>query len=420
MTLLRLLIVTSLILGVGGCTSERSIQYVIDSRYGVADTQFRRTMGNLLGPAIISGNTVQPLRNGDEIFPSMLAAIQSAKKTITLETYIYWSGAIGNRFVEALSERARSGVSVHVILDWVGCARIDRNYIRAMEDAGVAIVEFHPLHWYDITSAARLNNRTHRKLMVIDGKVGFTGGVGIADCWAGHADSPDHWRDMHYRVEGPVVAQLQAAFLDNWMQTTGEVLDGEAYFPASPATGPSDAQVFKSGAQGGSESMELMYLLSLAAAKKTVRIGSAYFVPDELTIEAMLDARRRGVRIQIIVPGPHIDMTIVRKASRARWGELLKNGVEISEYQPTMYHTKLLVVDDLWVSIGSSNLDNRSFRLNDEANLNVLDPAFAAVESRIFDDDLSHSKAITYEQWKKRPLGERMLESIADILSPLL
>lgn len=418
--LIRLDAVLISLLLLAGCQAGAPVQYVIDSKYGVADPQFRRTMGNLLGPSVLPGNTVQPLRNGEQIFPAMLAAIQSARKTITFETFIYWSGKVGRQFSQALCERAAAGVKVHIILDWVGSSRIDREYLRAMKKAGIQVVEYHPLHWYDLGSAVRLNNRTHRKLLVVDGKVGFTGGVGIADLWTGDAESTAHWRDMHYRVEGPVVAQLQASFLDNWMKTTGHILDGEDYFPPLVQTGPLDAQVFKSGAHGGSESMELMYLLSLAAAKHNVYIGSAYFVPDDLTMNSLIDARRRGVRIQIIVPGPNIDVKIVRRASRARWGELLKSGVEIYEYQPTMYHTKLLIVDDLWVSIGSSNLDDRSFRLNDEANLDVLNAEFAQAQRQTLEDDLRHSKVITFEQWQHRPLNERMLEGMAGLLAPLL
>ena len=404
-------------ISMAGCASKPSIQYDFQSGYGVTDPQFARTMGNLLGPPLIGGNSIKSLRNGDAIFPEMLAAIASAQKTVNFETYVYWSGAVGKRFADAFSERARAGVAVCVIIDSIGSSKIDRAYIRTMKESGVQVEEYHPLHWYDIGSAKRLNNRTHRKILVIDGKIGFTGGVGIADVWAGNADSPEHWRDMHYRIEGPVVAQLQAAFLDNWSKTTGHILDDEAYFPPLPITGTHYGQVFKSGIEGGSLSMELMFLLSLAAAQHTIRIGNAYFVPDDQLVKAFLAARKRGVHIQIIVPGPHIDEQIVRKASQGRWGELLKASVEIYEYQPTMYHTKLLIVDDAWVSVGSSNLDNRSFRLNDEANLNVLDATFAAEQSKIFDDDLKHSRIMTYEEWKKRSGKEKLLEGLSGLFS---
>jgi cardiolipin synthase len=382
-------------------------------------------MGNLLGPPILGGNQTTTLLNGNQIFPPMLEAIRSAKKNINFETFVYWSGQLGAEFATALSDKARQGVKVHVIIDTIGSNRIDSKYVKQMTDSGVELVKYHPLHWweigYDVGFAEdKINNRTHRKLLIVDGEVGFTGGAGIADEWIGDADSPDHWRDTHYMIKGPAVAQLQSAFVDNWMETTGRVLHGEDYFPPLPDAGQQWAQVFKSGPQGGSESMELMFLLSIAAAEKNIRLGSAYFVPDDLTRQALIDARKRGVSVQIIVPGPRIDVKIVRRASRARWGELLNAGVEIDEYQPTMYHCKLMIVDDRWVSIGSANLDNLSFRTNDEANLNVLDPPFAAEQIRIFDEDLQHARRISYEEWRGRPFGEKLMESTATMFGWLM
>ena len=215
-------------------TGEKKIDKRLQSLYAVSDPQFLRSMGSLLGPAVCDGNRVTGLSNGDEIFPQMLAAIRSAQKTITFETYIYWSGSIGREFAEALSERARGSVKVHVLLDWVGSASMDDELLKAMEASGVEVKKYHPLRWYNL---ARMNNRTHRKLLVVDGAIGFTGGVGIADQWLGHAQDEEQWRDSHYRLEGPAVAQLQAAFMNNWMKTTGEVLHGEEYFPKEAAPG---------------------------------------------------------------------------------------------------------------------------------------------------------------------------------------
>lgn len=392
----------------------------IESDYVVGDDQFRRVMGHLLGPPLEDGNRIVSLSNGVEIFPAMLQAIAGAQETITLETYIYWSGKVGRQFTDALSERARAGVKVHVIIDAVGGAQANQDYVRKMRDAGVNVVLYHPLRWHDFGSAVRFNNRTHRKILVVDGRVGFTGGVGIADVWLGDADSPEHWRDMHYQIEGPAVAHLQAAFVDNWMEGTGEVLDGEAYFPPQERTGDAVAQVFMSSSEGGSSSMQLMYMLSIAAAQHTIRLASSYFVPDELTTRMLVEARKRDVSVRIIVPGPIMDERLVQKASRARWGELLDAGVEIYEYQPTMYHCKIMIVDDLWVSIGSANLDNRSFRLNDEANLNVLDAAFAAQQSRFFEQDRRLSRRITLEEWLHRPWHEQAVERAASVLGPQL
>jgi len=391
-------------------TGEKKIERVIEQRYNVDDPQFLRAMGALLGPALVPGNQVKTLVNGDEIFPAMLQSIRGAQKTITFETFIYWTGDIGKSFADALSERARAGVHVHLLLDWVGSVKMEAKYLDQMKAAGVNIQQYHPLRWYNL---ARMNNRTHRKLLVIDGKVGFTGGVGIAELWTGDAQDPDHWRDLHYRVEGPVVAQMQAAFMDNWMKTSGLVLHGSDYFPALAPVGDQAAQMFKSSPNEGSESMRLMYLLAINAAQHRLRIANAYFVPDDLTVKTLVEAAERGVDVQVLVPGTGIDTEMVRKASRARWGKLLKAGVRIYEYQPTMLHCKLMVVDDLWVSVGSTNFDNRSFRLNDEANLNVYDRSFAQQQNAIFDDDLRHAKAYDYARWERRSWTEKLLEHSA-------
>ena len=386
---------------------EKKVEARISELYAVHDPQFLRSMGNLLGPAIVSGNHIQPLLNGDEIFPPMLAAIRNAEKTITFETFIYWSGEIGKEFAQAFSQRARADVKVHVLVDWAGSVKMDEQLMQEMKDAGVEIRKYHPLHWYTI---GRLNNRTHRKLLVVDGKIGFTGGVGIADNWLGHAQDPDHWRDSHFRVEGPVVAQMQAAFLDNWIKTSGAVLHGEEYFPALESKGKHLAQVFKSSSSEGSESVRLMYLLSIASARKTLYIANAYFVPDDLSIETIVHALKRGVTVKILMPGKRTDSQPVRRASRARWGALLKAGAEMYEYQPTMFHCKVMVVDDLWTSVGSTNFDSRSFRLNDEANLNIYDRAFAQRQIEIFEADLKSARRITYEEWKNRPWAEKLIE----------
>jgi len=294
---------------------------------------------------------------------------------------------------------------------------MDASLLETMQSAGVQVERYHPLGWYQL---GRLNNRTHRKLMVVDGCVGFTGGVGIADPWEGDAQDPDHWRDSHYRLEGPAVAQMQAAFMDNWIKTTGEVLQGPAYFPPLPHAGDAPAQVFVSSPTGGSESMMLMYLMAISAARRTIDLSAAYFVPDSLTRRALRDAMMRGVRLRIVVPSGHIDKDVVRRASRARWGELLEAGAEIREFQPTMFHCKMLIVDGLMVSVGSTNFDNRSFRLNDEANLNVYDADFAARVREVFEHDLARSRRITLESWTARPWREKLLEHAASLLSPQL
>ncbi len=386
---------------------EKQVRKHIEHRYAVDDPQFVRSMGVLLGPAMVDGNRVETLLNGDEIFPAMLAAIRGAQKTLTFETYIYWSGKVGKEFADALAERARAGVKVHILLDWVGSQKMEKPLLDQMEQAGIEIQRYHPLTWHSLD---RVNNRTHRKLLVADGKVGFTGGVGIADDWSGHAQDKDHWRDTHYRIEGPAVAHMQAAFNDNWLKVSGVVLHGDAYFPPIASSGQHLAQMFKSSPDGGADSMHLMYLLSVAAATKTIDLAMAYFVPDDLALEALEAALKRGVRVRIIMPGKLTDSKSVRGASRALWGDILRAGAELYEYQPTMYHCKVLVVDGLWVSVGSTNFDVRSFRLNDEANLNVYDREFAARQRVDFESDLKRSRRITLEEWEARPWREKAVE----------
>ena len=398
-------------------SGEKKLEHRLERRYATDDPQFRRSMGMLLGPQMLEGNKVETLLNGDSIFPAMLQAIRGAKRTITFETYIYWSGTIGDEFADALSERARAGVKVHVLLDWLGSAKIEEAFIEEMRSAGVEVERFHKPHWSHLP---RLNNRTHRKLLVVDGEVGFTGGVGIAEKWRGHAQDEDHWRDSHFRLEGPAVAQMQAVFDDNWIKATGRVLHGEAYFPPLTRRGDMTAQVFSSSPSGGSESMHLMYLMAITAAERTIELSSSYFVPDDLAIGALAAAARRGVKVRIITPGGKIDAAVVRKASRARWGELLEAGVVIAEYQPTMFHCKVLVVDDLFVSVGSTNFDNRSFRLNDEANLNILDADFASEQAKVFETDFEHARQITLQAWRDRPWTERLLEHAASLLGDQL
>ena len=405
------------ILAVNFRGGEKKIDRQVTRVYSIEDPRFAHELGALLGPPFQPGNRGQTLVNGDAIFPPMLAAIQSAQSTITFETYIYWAGDIGRAFATALAAKARGGVKVHVLLDWVGSAKMDEALIDEMKAAGVQIQKFHPPHWSHL---GRLNNRTHRKLLVVDGKVGFTGGVGIAPEWTGNAQDPAHWRDTHFQVEGPVVAQLQAVFMDNWIKATGDVLQGPGYFPMLANMGGEQAQMFSSSPSGGSDSMQLMYLLAITAASKTIDLSAAYFVPDELTRHALLEALRRGVKLRIVVPGEHIDSDSVRSASRAQWGELLQAGALIAEYAPTMYHCKVMVVDGLFVSVGSTNFDNRSFRLNDEATLNLIGTAFAAEQTKIFEADLAQSRRISFEAWQARPLKEKAGELLSSLIASQL
>lgn len=401
------LTILGVVLAMNFATPEKKLERKIEHKYAVSDPQFERELGVLLGPSILPGNTVKDLENGDEIFPAMLQAIRGAQSNINFETYIYWSGEVGKQFADALAERARAGVKVNMLVDWAGAIKMDDALLDEMKQAGVVIHKYRPLKWYNL---GRLNNRTHRKLLIVDGRIAFTGGVGIADSWSGNAQDPDHWRDLHFRVEGPVVSQFQAAFNDNWIKTTGVVLNGSEYFPAVPVAGGMDAHLFIASPAGGSESMHLMYLMAIAAAERSIDLQAAYFVPDDLIMRALIAAKHRGVRIRVIVPGKHIDSTTVKLASKAHWGELLKADIEVYEYQPTMMHNKMLIVDGLLVSVGSTNFDVRSFRLNDEASLNVYDAGFAARMTEVFEADLKPTVRYSYDMWLKRPFKEKFAE----------
>lgn len=360
-----------------------------------ASPAFRQGAGALLSGSFIPGNQITTLTNGDQIFPAMLQAIRGAKQTIDFETYVFWDGPIAQQFVEALGERAAAGVKVNAILDAQGTNKLGIKNLNRLREAGVEVVKYHSVLWWDLR---RFNDRTHRKLLIVDGKTAFIGGVGIANEWTGHAQSPEHWRDNHYRVTGPVVAEIQGIFMDNWLKTRGTVLHGPEYFPPLSPTGPYTAQAFKSSPRQGDIDMHLMYLLAIAGAQKTLRIENAYFLPDEMVREELIAAARRGVKVEIVVPGEHIDQKLVRIASRRHWPAMIKAGIKIYEYQPTMVHVKLMIVDDMFVSVGSGNFDNRSIRLNDEANLNVFDRSFAAQQTRLFNLDRSHSREISVDE----------------------
>jgi cardiolipin synthase len=408
---LAVLLVANLALG------DKRIDRKVEHEYPVSSPQFERVVGVAFGPALMRGNRARALVNGDRIFGEMLEAIRGARQTITFEMYIYAEGVVGEAFTTALVERARAGVKIHFLYDALGSGKIDKKYLARLKEAGVEIAEYNPLRWYTL---AQMNNRTHRKLMVVDGRIGFTGGAGVQDQWAGNAGDPSHWRDTHFRLEGPAVAQMQATFMENWIETTGAVLHGEAYFPKLEPAGAQLAQVMLTSPGGGGESMQLLYLLSIASAVKSVQLANSYFVPDNVEVQALAAAAQRGAKVQVIVPGAYMDNRMVRRASRAGWGPLLRAGVEIYEYQPTMYHVKSMVVDGLWSSVGSTNFDTRSFSTNDEANLNVLDAGFAAEQARIFEDDLKQSRRVTLEEWESRSWTQKTLDRLAGLFSSQL
>jgi len=386
------------------------MRYHMRHQFGVRDLAFLQTMHALTGAALSEGNHVQVLKNGVEIFPSMLSAIRNAKKTINLEFYIYWDGEVGRTFAEALAERARAGVKVNVILDAVGSGAMSQDLIEFLQRNGIGVEWYHPLRWYTLS---RFNHRTHRKLLVVDGEVGFCGGVGIADVWLGDADSKDHWRETVVRVEGPVVTQMQFAFMDNWVKSRGELLTGLDYFPQIEKRGECLTQVLKSSPSEGSSAVKLMFVVSIVSAKKSIYISTAYFVPDRDTIRAMEGAVRRGVDVRVIVPGEYTDVPLVRHAGRLIYGQLLKRGIRIFEYQPTMMHAKTMVVDGLWTAIGSSNFDDRSFRLNDEVSVNIYDAGLSAQMEQMFFADLARSEEVSPGRWLHRSRLDRLKERVA-------
>jgi cardiolipin synthase A/B len=386
------------------------MRYHMRHQFGVRDVAFVQTMHALTGTPLIEGNGVTVLKNGVRFFPSMLSAIRNAKKTINVEFYIYWDGQIGRTFAEALAERARAGVKVNVVLDAVGSAAMSEDLTLFLQRNGIAIEWYHPLRWYTLS---RMNHRTHRKLLIVDGEIGFSGGVGIADEWQGDADSPEHWRETVVRVEGPAVTQMQFAFMDNWIKSRGELLTGLDYFPMTGSRGGCIAQVLKSSPSEGSSVAKLMYVVSIVSARQSIYINSAYFVPDSDTIRALEGAVRRGVDVRVIVPGETTDVPIVRQAGRLFYAQLLKRGIRIFEYLPTMMHAKTMVVDGIWTTIGSTNFDDRSFRHNDEVNVNVYDETIAAQMEQMFFEDLARSEEITRRTWIQRSWLDRTKERVA-------
>jgi cardiolipin synthase A/B len=368
----------------------------------------------LTGAPISHGNKAELLINGDKIFPAFLEAIESAERTLNLQTYVYWRGDIAEEIAHAVCRKAQAGVQCNVILDALGAAKMDRSLIGAMEEAGVRVIKFRPPKPYAVR---RVANRTHRRLLIADGTVGMTGGVGIAAEWTGDAEDPDHWRDTHVRVRGPVVRGLQGAFAENWLEGTGEVLAGEGYLPKlEPIDGGSAMQLVRSSAKVGDTNVEALYYLAIASARETMELTAAYFVPRPAFTEALAEAAERGVRVRVLVPGPHTDKELVRVAGRAAYGRLLEAGVEIFEFEPTMLHAKTLVVDGAWASVGTVNFDNRSFQLHDEVTLCIWDSEFAGRLGEEFERDLTRAEKIDPERWRGRGVHHRVRESATKLL----
>jgi len=399
---------------IGGCAQVRPPQIV--PTLDMADAAFVPTVEAYADAPVVHGNRVDVLLNGDELFPAELVAIRAARRTITYEQYFWHEGRVATEFVDAFTERCRAGVAVHILLDGFGALRISRASTSRLRDAGCAVAVFRPLR---IPVPARVDNRNHRRVLVVDGRVGFTGGAGLSDKWEGNGRSPEHWRDTGVRVTGPVVRYLQGAFVDKWLEATGVMLGGDPYFPRLDPLGEVDAQVIASAPATGDFTVYSALLLAIAAARHTIFITNPYFVPDPPMREALLAAVARGVRVVVLLPGK-IDFNVVRRVSRHSLGPLLRGGVEVYEYDAGLLHAKTMVVDGIWSTVGTTNLDPRSLGLNAEVNLVMYDAAVAARLERDFAADVRYSRRLDYVRWRTRPMWQRLLEWVSLPLAPQL
>jgi cardiolipin synthase len=382
------------------------INYHLARRTSVHDEDFLYTIQSTCQAALHHGNRVTIYTDGPNFYPAMLDAIRAAKRSIIMECYIFLPGKIGGEFIDALSERARNGVNVTVVVDAIGSLTLWGKPVARLRAAGVRIASYQSLRWY---SLHRINNRTHRELMVIDGTSAFIGGAGVADWWASpRGRRPRPWRDTMARVEGPIVAALQGVAAENWLECCGEILTGPDYFPDLQPCGETTAFVVKSSPADRATASRVSFQLLIEGADQTVRIATPYFLPDRAFRRALTTMARRGVKLSVIVPGRHTDQRWVRLVSRRMWGPLLAAGIRIFEYQPAMMHAKILIVDDIWTVLGTTNIDNRSFEHNDEVNLAMRDPALAARLLQDYERDLAACTEVTLERWQRRPMWEKI------------
>jgi len=376
----------------------------VRSELAAGDPAFPDYVASLVGTAATNGDRYVALTNGDQIFPPMLASIRSARRRISFETYIYDRGDLADRFTSELTAAARRGVVVRILIDALGSQQIGAETIDRLRN-GCHVARFNPVHWY---SLHRINYRTHRKILVVDGEIGFTGGAGVAEYWTGNAQDAEHWRESHIEVRGPAVRYLEAAFYQNWLKAAGQATP--ALDPPPPAAGGARSVVTWSSPEGGSSSVKMLYLLTIAAARRTLDIQSPYFITDESTAWALDEAVRRGVRVRVLVEGDITDAKAVKFASRALYERMLRQGIAIHEYVPTMMHAKAVIADDTWSIVGSANFDNRSLELNDELNVGVADADLARQLTAQFEADLRRTRRLDLEAWRNRPRLERARE----------
>ena len=393
---------------------ETSPRFGLDHEMAVESDDFLTSMAGATGSPFQAGNRIDILNNGDEFYPAMLDEIARAQLSITIEAYIYWAGEIGRRFAEALAERARSGVRVKILVDAVGSADIGDDILRALEEGGCQVAWYNPVRWYTL---GRINNRTHRKSLIVDGRVAFTGGAGIADEWLGNAQDADHWRDIQIRLEGPAVTPLQTGFAQNWLETTRELISGPLFYPPLEPAGDLKVLTVMSSPVTGASAARTMYYLSITSARRSIRIANPYFVPDPAALHTLLDAKRRGVDVRVMVSGRHDHNWLSRRNAVRMYGVLLEAGVEILEYDPTLLHHKTMVVDDVWVTIGTTNFDSRSFAHNEESNVCVFDQTLAVELAGIFEADTRRCTRVTLEDWRRRGWFWKLQELIAAFLT---
>jgi len=399
----RIVLLLALVLViVTGCTTVD--QYYNTETVQLGEPSFFPTLEANTGAPITAGNRVDLLLNGDELFPAMLEAVRAAKRSITFEQYVWEKSDISAELTDAIAERCRAGVGVSMLLDYAGSLNFPDGYAKTLRASGCHLAWFHPLEAWQVW---RFNHRNHRRILVVDGRVGFTGGFGISQKWTGNGVTKGNWRDTHVRVEGRIVEYLQAAFAQDWRQTTGIVLAGDSYFPRIEPVGDFHAQVVASSPASGSFDAYMLFLLSIEAARKSIFVTNPYFVPDDRMVQALLAAVARGVRVEVLIPGA-IDHPLVREAGRRGFGPLLRAGIKIHEYMPALLHAKTMVIDGVFSSIGSTNFDNRSFALNQEVNLTVYDHRIGERMDQIFAEDLANSRPLTLHDWTHRGLKSRI------------
>ena len=387
--------------------------YALQPSFDTASVEFRNTMAGMTGMPLIEGNGVEIYHNGDQFYPAMLDAIRSAQSSVTMEQFIFWDGRVGRCFAEALADKAREGVPVKLLVDAIGSATLGEEILRILEAGGCQLAWFRPIHWYTMD---RANLRTHRKSLICDGRIAFTGGAGLADHWLGNAENEREWRDVEIRVEGPAVTAQQTGFAQNWLLSTGEILSGPEFFPMAQRTGDVEVQTILSSPNTGACAAATMHLIAIQCARNFLYIANPYFIPGSRLIDMLSRACRRGVNVKLMVAGEHNDTWWARQNSLRLYGRLLEAGVEIYEFVPTMLHQKTMVVDGAWATVGTANFDNRSFALSEETNVCFHDRALVEQLQITFLADLEHCRKIEFSEWRRRGSWQRVKEVFASLI----